>query len=170
MIEEILMKKRVLLKGIVILAAISALFFAGCKTKEEGGLPHEAPQWLVGTWKGKSQMTTDVVFSIDAGLGFECTMKFKPDVLGSGTGEPSATVTGVLSYAGLYLNEYMMLNMQADAGAPPRVKSGLAGFNGMKAKLIPNASQDGFAFVAFSVPGGLTTLANQFFGGNYTKQ
>jgi hypothetical protein len=165
------MKKRVLLKGLVILAAVSTLFFAGCKTEgEEGGLPHEAPQWLIGHWEGVSQMTTKVVFDINANLGFSCVLDFANDALGAGTGISQATVTGMLSPAGLYLYEYMLIGMQADDNAPSKVKSGLAGFNGMKAKLIPNATLNSFTFVAFSVPGGLTTLANQFFGGIYTKK
>ncbi|MDR1287173.1 MAG: hypothetical protein LBK08_06155 [Treponema sp.] len=158
------MKKKLLLKGAAILFLICALFFAGCK-KEDTVLPHEDPSWLVGgPWTGSSQMTDSASFTINPDLSFSCTLNFKssaPGDLASGT----ATITGNLGWVGLDLFEYMLTNLTPDAGSPEKLKSDIGSFNGLTAKFIPS----GNSFIFVGTTPMLGAMADQFFGGTYSK-
>jgi hypothetical protein len=157
------MKKNLLLTGAAILFVICALFFAGCK--EDSQPPHEDPSWLVGgPWSGKSQMTNSASFTINPDLSFTCTLNFTsvaPGDLANGT----AKITGQLSWIGLGQFEYMLTNLTPDAGSPSKLKSDIGSFNGLTAKFIPAGNS--FTFVGTSPM--LGAMADQFFGGTYSK-
>jgi hypothetical protein len=157
------MKKKLLLKGAAILFLICTLFFAGCK--EEDSLPiHEDPSWLVGNWSGASEMTSSASFVIKSDLSFSCTLNFKVNAVGNPSPETSV-ISGQLFWYGLDMFEYMMTSMTVAPGGPTQVSDDIDKFNGLTAKFI--LSGDSFIFVGTTPM--LGAIANQFFGGTYTK-
>jgi hypothetical protein len=158
------MKKNLSLKGAAILALACALFFAACK-EEDSQPPHELPDWLVGTWSGLSQRTDSASFTIRSDLSFDCTLNFKINAVGNSS-PATSVVHGQLAWFGLEMFEYMMTNMTVDSGGPAQVENEIGRFSGLTAKFIPSGNS--FLFVGTTPI--LGAIANQFFGGTYTKQ
>ena len=162
------MKKKNVLAAIAVLVLVGTLFVTGCKNdpEEKKEDPKRDTSWLVGAWAN----TAGVEFTIAADMTFTCDLALPIPDLGSA----KARALGKLDYSssGLGDNDYLLTDMRAAAaGVPDETYVGneflgmvIVVFNDLKVTLTPNSAKSQFTFSTTD------TIANQFFGGTFTKK